>query len=102
MAISATETGKAELTFYRESQIQGVVIKGYQTVNGIFNDSYFMEELLKNQRKISFSGAGASHQDGSVEHSINMLVTMASTMLIHATLICPGYKLITDLWPMKN
>ena len=37
--INATETVKAKLTFERESQIQGVVIKGYHTDNGIFNAS---------------------------------------------------------------
>ena len=59
-----------------------------------------MEELLKKQQKIMFSGAGASHQNGSVEISIKMLVTMASTMLMHAALRCPDDILSTDLWPM--
>ena len=31
----------------------------------IFNTSKFMEELLKKQRKLKFSGAGASHQNGA-------------------------------------
>ena len=42
VAINATETVKAKLTFERESQSQGVVIKGYHTYNGIFNSSEFM------------------------------------------------------------
>ena len=33
------------------------------TDNGIFNVSEFMEELLKKQQKIMFSGAGVSHQN---------------------------------------
>ena len=61
-----------------------MVIKGYQTYNGIFNASEFMEELLKKQQKINFSGAGASHQNGSAERAIKTVVTMARTMLIHA------------------
>ena len=59
VAINATETFKAKLTFEREAQSQGVVIKGYHTDNGIFNSSEFMEELLKKQQKIRFSGDGA-------------------------------------------
>ena len=55
VAIKATETVKAKLTFEREAQSQGVV-KGYHTDNGIFNSSEFMEELLKKQQKIRFSG----------------------------------------------
>ena len=45
VAINATETFKAKLTFEREAQIQGVLIKGYYTDNGIFNSSEFLEEL---------------------------------------------------------
>ena len=57
--INDTETVKAKLTLEREAQSQGVAIKGYQTDNEIFNVSEFMEELLKKQQKIRFSGAGA-------------------------------------------
>ena len=52
VAINATETVKAKLTFEREAQSQRVVIKVYHTDNGIFNSSDFMEELLKKQPKI--------------------------------------------------
>ena len=58
VAINATETVQAKLTFEREDQSQGVVIKGYHTDNGIFNASDFIKELLKKQQKIRFSGAG--------------------------------------------
>ena len=37
VAINATETVKAKLTFERGGQIHGVVIKVYHTDNGIFN-----------------------------------------------------------------
>ena len=46
VAINATETVKEKLTFDREAQSQGVVIKGYHTDNGILNASEFMEELF--------------------------------------------------------
>ena len=49
--INATENVKAKITFEREAQSWGVVIKGYHTNNGVFNASEFMEELLKNQKK---------------------------------------------------
>ena len=35
--INATETFKDQLTFEMEAQSQGMVIKGYQTDNGILN-----------------------------------------------------------------
>ena len=100
VAINATETVKKKLTFEREAQSQGVVIKGYQTDNVIFNSSEFMEELLKKQQKIRFSGAGASHQNGAAERAIKMLVTMARTVLMHAALRFPEDTLSTAIWPM--
>ena len=42
MGINTTENVKSELTFEREDQSQGVVIKGYHTDNGIFNYLEFM------------------------------------------------------------
>ena len=41
--IKATENFKAKLVFEREDQSQGVVIKGYNTDNGIFNALEFMK-----------------------------------------------------------
>ena len=57
-----------------------MAIKGYHTDNGIFNASEFMEEMLNNQQKIRFSGAGASHQNGAAERAIKTVVTMSRTM----------------------
>ena len=39
------------------------MIKLYHT--DTFNTSKFMEKLLKNQQKLRFSAAGASHQNGA-------------------------------------
>ena len=49
VAINATETVKAKLTFDRGDSSQGVMTKEYHT--DIFNTSKFMEELLKKQKK---------------------------------------------------
>ena len=87
--INATENFKEKLTFDREDQSQGVVIKGYHTDNEIFNSSEIMRKRLKNQQNIRFSGDGASHQNGSSECAIKTVVTMARTMLVHAALRCP-------------
>ena len=47
VAINATETVKAKLTFEREDKSQGVMINVYHNENEIFNTSNFMEELFK-------------------------------------------------------
>ena len=97
MAINATETIKEKLIFEREDKSQVVVIKGYHTDNGIFNVSEFMDNLLKNQKKIKFSVAGASHQNGEEEHDINTVVTISRNMLMHAELRCPEDIFSIDL-----
>ena len=63
VAIHATETVKAKLTFEREDKSQGVIINEYHT--DIFNTSNFMEKLFNTQQKLRFSAAGASHQNGA-------------------------------------
>ena len=73
----------------------------YHTDNGIFNTSKFMEDLLKNQQKIRFSGADDSHQNGSEESTTNMVVTMESAILMQAGMICHKDKLSTDFGQHK-
>ena len=58
-----------------------------------------MEDLLKKQQKIKFSGSGASHQNGSAERAIQVVVTTERIMLMHSALRCPEDSLSTDLWP---
>ena len=59
-----------------------------------------MEELLKKQKKISFSGDDTSHQNRSAERAIKTVVTMANTMLMHAALRCPEDIFSTDICQM--
>ena len=60
-----------------------------------------MEDLLNNQQKIGFSGAGFTHQNRSVEHTTKMLVTIKSNMLIHYALIRTNDTLSTDFFQYK-
>ena len=101
LAINATETVKAKPTFEREDQNQGVMINIYHTENGIFNTSKFMEDMLKKQQKIRFSGSGSSHQNGSADRTINMVVTMASDILMQSGMICHKDTLSTDFGQRK-
>ena len=77
------------------------MIKVYHTENGIFNTSKFMKDMPKKQQKIRFSGAGASHQNGASESTINMVVTMASAILIQAGMKCHKDTLSTNFGQRK-
>ena len=101
VAINATETIKAKITLEREYQSQGVIIKGYHTGNGIFNTSEFLEELFGEQKKIRFTGAGTSYQNGIAECIIRTLVTMTRTILMHAVLRSTEDTLSTDIWRIE-
>ena len=59
-----------------------------------------MEELLKKQKKIRFSGDGSSHQNGAAERAIKTVVTMARTTLMHVALRYPEDTSSTGIWPM--
>ena len=56
---------------------------------------------MKKQQKISFSGAGASHQNGAEYRAIKTVVTMTGTMLIHAALRFTEDIFSADIWPME-
>ena len=70
VAINATKNFKSKPTFEREDKSQGLMINVYHTGNGIFNTSKFMEEMLKKQKNVRFSGSRDSHQNGATERSI--------------------------------
>ena len=77
-----------------------MVIKGYYTDYGIFNDLEFMDELLNKQKKIRFSGASTLHQNGAAERTTKTVATMESNILMHAALRFPEDTLSTNLWKM--
>ena len=60
-----------------------------------------MEDLLKNQQKIRFSGPSNSYQNWAADPTIKTAVTMARTMLMHAALRCPEDSFSTDIWLME-
>ena len=56
---------------------------------------------MNNRQKIRFSGFGAARQNGAVECTINMLVSMVSTMLMHTARICTKDTFSTDFGQRK-
>ena len=99
--INTTETLKAKLTFDKKDKSQGVFINVYHTNNGIFNTSKFMEDLLKKNHNIRFSGSSISHQNGAAERAIKKWVTLASSILMQAWLICRKDTLSIDFGQRK-
>ena len=59
-----TGTFKAKLTFDRKDKSIEVAIRGYYTGNRVFDEPDYIEDMLKNQQNIRFSGACASNKNG--------------------------------------
>ena len=48
--------------------------------------------MLKKQQNIMLSGALFSHQNGSVERTMKMVITIPSTILMYTVMIFPKNK----------
>ena len=72
------------------------MINFYHTETGIFNTSKFIKDILKKQQKTRFRGSGISHQNREAERTINMFVTIISTLLMQHALICHKDMFPTD------
>ena len=55
----------------------GVLVQSYQSDNGIFTSTDFMDEVNKGLKNITFSGVGAHHQNGIAERGIQSILTKA-------------------------
>ncbi len=63
-----------------------VEIKHYRSDNGVFTAEEFREECVKLNQGQSFSGVGAQHQNSRAERSIQTIMYMARTFMLHVSL----------------
>ena len=64
VSLGSEETIRAKNAFEREALSHGVMVRNYRSDNGIFSKQSFMQEILKDEQHITFSGVGAHHQNG--------------------------------------
>ena len=97
--LSALETIQSKMEVEKEALTAGRVIKSYRTDNGTFTAQAMMENIKDNDQTISFSGAGAQHQNAVAESAIRTLGNDTRTVMLHAALRWPeAYD--PSLWPM--
>ena len=72
LGVEETLLGKA--CFEREAALHGVKIKHYMTDNGVYTAQAFIDEIHKNDQKLTFSGVGAHHQNGVAEEPLELLL----------------------------
>lgn len=98
ISLNAAETIKSKLHYEKEAYHDGVMVQAYHTDNGVFTSREFLEELIKTEQKIRFSGSGAAHQNGVAERGILTVVTMARTMMLHSAMR-HGQSIKPEHWP---
>ena len=97
--LTANETIESKIAFERMAQGCGVTVKDYHTDNGVYTSKEFMRELAEAGQGLSLSGVDAQFQNGAAENAIKIVVRMARTMMLHATLRWPEVA-DKDLWPL--
>ena len=99
VSLTAPETVKSVRIFERWFESFGHKVLAWRTDNGTpMTSREFEVHLNNNHQKISFSGVGAKHQNGSAERAIGTLCAMARSMLIHAAIRWPDSADVS-LWP---
>ena len=98
VSLRTGETLHAKHKFEQLAREHGVTIKSYHADNSPFGSADFVRSIEDNGQAIKFSGIGAHHQNGVVEHTIKTISSWARTMLLHAMIHWPEQNHLT-LWP---
>ena len=87
VSLGACETVLAKQTFEEWlHELAFSEVKHYHGDNGIFTATEFREDCELNNQTQSFSGVGAKHQNARAERSIQTIMAMARTYMIHVGL----------------
>ena len=99
VGLTGEETIQAKLAFEQEAASSGVLIKHYNSDNGVYTSKRFGKALLDKGQTIKHSGVGGHHHNGVAENAIKNTVRHARTMMIHAALRWPEAA-EKELWPL--
>ena len=98
--LNTHETLKAKEKFDLMCRDNGVIPQSYLSDNaGSFTSKSFTEKLSKFSQVIRFAGVGAHHHNGVAERSIQTIMSIARTMMLHSAIHWPDVA-DTTLWPM--
>jgi hypothetical protein len=98
--IDTHETLKAKKKFETFCRDYGISPQQYQSDNGKpFTSQAFTEDLSTFQQIIKFAGVGAHHHNGVAERSIQSVMSIARTMMLHAAIHWPDTA-DPSLWPL--
>jgi hypothetical protein len=94
------ETLKAKQNFELMARDSGVIPQSYLSDNGgCFTSAKFTEHLGTLKQVVKFAGVGAHHHNGHAERAIQMIMSIARTMMLHSAVHWPDVADST-LWLM--
>jgi hypothetical protein len=98
--LNTHETLKAKESFELMCCDHGVIPQAYHSDNGSWlMSSGFTARLHEFAQVTSFPGAEAHHHNGAAEQSIQRIMNMSCTMMLHAAIHLPNVADST-LWPI--
>jgi hypothetical protein len=98
--LNTHETLKAKQNFKLMARDSGVIPQSYLSDNGgSFTSAKFTEHLGALKQVVKFAGVGAHHHNGHAERAIQMVMSIARTMMLHSAEHWPDVADAT-LWPM--
>jgi hypothetical protein len=99
-SLTSHETLVAKERFEFACRDYGIIIQGYLYDNGAaFSGAEFSNHLARSEQAIRFASVGAHHYNGIAEKSIQDVMSIARTLLLHAAIHWP-YVADAQLWLM--
>ena len=98
--LTTHETLMAKENFELMCRDHGVIPQSYLSDNAkCFTSKEFAERLSLFEQVARFAGVGAHHHNGNAERSIQTIMSIARTMMLHAAIHWPDVA-DASLWPM--
>lgn len=98
--LNTHETLNSKIAFENLCRDYGIIVSGYQSDNGsTFTSQAYQDHLRKFAQIQSFAGVGAHHHNGVAERSIQTVMSISRTMMLHAAIHWPDAANAT-LWPL--
>jgi hypothetical protein len=99
--LTTHETLDSKIKFEQTCRDFGVVVQHYHSDNGsAFTSKAYSDHLREFAQIFTFAGVGAHHHNGKAERSIQTIMSMARTMMLHAAIHWPDMVDDVSMWPM--
>ncbi|CAJ1935465.1 unnamed protein product [Cylindrotheca closterium] len=97
--LNTHETLQGKEAFENKCREFGVIVSEYQSDNGGAFTSRAYTEHLRQFEQSSFAGVGAHHHNGIAERSIQTIMSIARTMMLHQAIHWPDVA-AANCWPL--